>query len=524
MKPIRVFEVLARRRFLLAAIVFVLVLGAGIGLGGSILHTTKKAQALSYNADSLILGSNDVMYIGAGGYVSQKFYYDQGMPTDSAKQLPAAANPPADGVYTASNISLLSSGSCPGKHHGDSGGAYQNCAYITGNGSGMIIKFNKSIQIDGTIYIGDRVVLEAPTITINSTARIYADGQAGHLAFGDGCGVGGIGGISGGNGGSNTEGNAAEHDAINCPDDQNGQPGAQNLAALNSSAANYFNVNSQPIVGGSSGASSNPIDGVRSGIAGAAGGLGIGAGGPSGAIGASGSKDKASSGGGGGGFGLVVHATTNLNIQTGALITAAGGNSLLNSSDTTNGSDATPQETGHGYIASGGFGAPGGGGVIIIDTPNISFSNSAGSAVAPDYSSNVFSVKAGEFDYSVNLSLPLTPGKAADGKLILNIGNGTVSVKKTVTNVTAGTDRPNYVFRSGDSVKITLEVSNLMIGQPVTIKDEVFSDGKNFPLVDSGSISDKPYGQLSGGQIVWIFAADKINATSKILTYTMTVK
>ncbi|MCX6810682.1 MAG: hypothetical protein NTY30_03055 [Candidatus Berkelbacteria bacterium] len=177
MKPIKVFKVLARRRIIIVCLVFVLVLGIGIGLGANLLQKAKKAKAVTFlaNSDSLVIPENSIVYIGAGGYISQKFYTQTAESYNPAHFISSAGlTMPADRIWQ-TNYNGCSSVPTPTVWADTS---YSNgCYSFISDGAGMILKYNKSIDIYGTVVIGDRVVFDAPNITLHSGSKIFANGQ-----------------------------------------------------------------------------------------------------------------------------------------------------------------------------------------------------------------------------------------------------------------------------------------------------------------------------------------------------------
>ncbi|PIR27124.1 hypothetical protein COV40_02545, partial [Candidatus Berkelbacteria bacterium CG11_big_fil_rev_8_21_14_0_20_42_15] len=87
-------------------------------------------------------------------------------------------------------------------------------------------------------------------------------------------------------------------------------------------------------------------------------------------------------------------------------------------------------------------------------------------------------------------------------------------------SITRGDGLPLYSFKPNDVIIVTLQLSNLTIGQPVDIKDEIFTDGivANNPIVSN--ISDG--GTLDGSYVHW--NAFVPTATTATLSYGLTIK
>lgn len=498
-------------------------------------RNSKVARAWVNTPDNLTVAENDMLYIGPGGYVAQRMWSQDGQPLDIGKiaSFQPTDSAPAGHVYTASNVMDLRVAEpgnlalgCPDKYFQ---ATYTGqCMAIKGDGSGMIVRYNGTITISGTVFVTDRVVLEAPNIIITRTAKIIASGQDGHLGYGDSCGAGGIGGTIGGTSSSNNialGGTYGGRKYVSCQGNINGNQGYQSsfqatgLKNINNDVENYFMMPTDYLIyGGTGGQSSDPIDGGAIGSLGTSGLIGVGGAGSSGATGATSDKDHGSSGGGGGGFGIVFKATEKMEVSVDAYITAKGG-------DSTVATDGTNQYPGHGHVATGGFGGPGGGGVIVLDASSIDFTNSVCRRLgwwdpchteyieptAANY--EIFDVQAGEFNINLNeTNIRKAPGHAYDGKLVIfpELGKN-VSVKKSLSKINR-TGSP-YSVQPGDIIEVTLEVSNLIPGQAVTVKDEIFNDaGTNYgtfrSCIDSCS--------HSGLEVSWNLSP---TTNTKTLTY-----
>lgn len=503
----------------------------------------KIARAWANTPDNLTVAEDDMLYIGPGGYIAQRMWSQDGQPLDIPKiaSFPATSSAPSGHVYTSANVMNLKvaePGStalgCPDRYLMPGTTYTGQCMAIKGDGSGMIVRYNDTITISGTVFIADRVVLEAPNIIITRTAHIIASGQDGHLGFGDSCGVGGIGGTTGGTSSNNTIGPATSpgddpghHRYVSCNGNVDGiqgyqsSPQAPELRPLNNDLYSYFTMPTDyPIYGGHGAQSSDPIDGGHHGVDGISAMIGVGGSGASGATGATNSKDHGSSGGGGGGFGVVFKATRNILVDDSAYITAAGGNSVVST-------DGTSQYPGHGHTATGGFGGPGGGGVIVIDAASVDFQHSTCRGpfydpcryvsvreTAPNY--EIFNVSAGNFEINLNeTNIRRSPGEAYDGKLIIlpDLGKN-VSIKKSLSKVSG--DGSPYSVQPGDVIEVTLDVSNLLPGQAVQIKDEFFNDaGTNYASFQSCTDSCSS----SGVDVTW-----NLNPTSTTKTLKYVVR
>lgn len=542
MSPIRVFDVIYRRRMVFIGTAIGLIIIASVVLSANFFGNSKKAKAVGFEASTskLVVPQDEIIYIGSSGYVSQRFYSKEAEPINSAHQLSQTGSP-ADHIYNTQVASV----NCPDASVWGASFASGKCRSIVGDGTGMILKFIQEIDIYGTVVIGDRVAFDSPNITIHSTGKIFANGQDNQLGWHDDCGAGGAGGINGGAttwinpANPNELGISLEGDHIyTCGEigpfpngsteagDTSTQTSPEsrriwskyNIFALDVAVASYFkDIAGYAIAGGNGAKSGPPLDNPTHGNEGlgATAVIGVGGGGGSGPAGDIRDDDTGSSGGGGGGFG-VAFKTQSLKVDVSAEVNATGGDSLINLIE----KQLTPL-SGAGELAGGGFGGPGGGGVIIISAPEINFSdeNHPGSQVSPNY--EIFDAKAGIFlpqNDSFN-STVFAPAKASDGKVIVYSGGG-VSVKKTVINVTAGSSgRPNYVFRAGDTVQVTLDIANLTIGQAATVSDDIFYDGRNMPTVNPALISNS--GKVAGTQVVWIIANPR--TTKMKLTYTMVI-
>lgn len=539
MKPIRIFDVLARRRLLIAGVAIALIIAASVSF--ALFQRTKKAQAVEFvaTADSLVVPENSILYIGTWGYVSQRFFSKEAEPYNASHFIVSngAIIPPYRVWQT--NWSF---GPCPDPAVWGDISYSKLCRLFISDGAGMILKYNRSIDIYGTVVIGDRVVFDAPNITLHPGSKIFANGQDGQLGFGDHCGAAGVGGQNGGVN-TTTTNLVGEHpgDApagefiLPCNANMDGVGpvnqyfvvgGLLNaLQAISDPVEQYFIINGTTINGGDGQPGGHAIQGGAHYGGSGVGTIGAGGGGGSGASGSTSGDDHGNSGGAAGGFGLVFKSAS-LNIYDSAKVNASGGNTIIST-------QGNPQTPGHGRNATGGFGGVGGGGVIIINSLSVNFfaaGTSTPTAVPANYS--LFNIDAGKFEPSAQFpqfDFRFAPGyqadsggyffKPSDGKLILNIGNGIASVKKTVTNLGSGDGqlRPNYVFRAGDTVQVKLDVTNLVIGQPVEIRDEIFSDAVNTATV---SIPIADGGVIDGSSVVWSFTA---NTNVKTLTYTMKV-
>lgn len=526
-------KIRSRRVVFLYTLIGILVLSLAV-VGFLLTRNNKTARAWENTQDKLVVGVNDVLYIGPGGYTSQRMWSSYGEPNRPERQL-STATAPAGNVYVHDRVAGMS---CPTRYL--DGGSFVSCHALVGDGSGMIVRYDQSIEIAGTVFITDRVILEAPNITITGTAKIIASGQNGSLGFGDNCGFGGIGGMIGGTSSSNNidaysipGDSGTDKRYADCNGEVNGQPGYQspNIKELASGLRQYFVVNNEQLYGGHGGQSSDPFDGSNHGTVGSYSLLGLGGAGASGATGVSGSLDHGSSGGSGGGFGLVFKVSGNFIIDTGATITASGGDTTANGSDQeVPNVSISPQDTGHRHLVTGGFGGPGGGGVIIIDSANTKFIDSSGKEIAQNYA--VFNVSAGKFDYPANRLVDITPGVAEDGKLIIlsEIGKN-VSIKKSLQKI-KGIGNSPYSVQLGDVLQVTLDISNLVPNQNVTITDELFTDaGTNSAIFAGGCIPDPNvihnvdpnilFCQLDNGKVTWEI---KPTGTTTVLQYNIEIK
>lgn len=515
-------KIRSRKSVLFYSVVIVLVLVLAL-VAFLLTRNSKIARAWVNTPDNLTVAEDDMLYIGPGGYIAQRMWSQDGQPLDIGKisSFQTADSAPAGHVYTSSNVINLKVAEpgnialgCPDRYFQPGSTYTGQCMALRSDGTGMIVRYNDTIIISGTVFVTDRVVLEAPNIIITHTARIIASGQDGHLGFGDSCGVGGIGGMIGGTSSSNTIGPAVSpgddpghHQYVSCQGNKAGNEGYQNsvqapgIKALSDDVAKYFTMpTNYPIYGGVGGDSSEPIDGAANYGFGTAAMIGVGGAGASGATGATLSKDHGSSGGGGGGFGIVFKASQNLEVDESAYITAAGGNSTVSS-------DGNSQYPGHGHVATGGFGGPGGGGVIVVDAANVDFKRTTCRGfprvscitreTAPNY--EIFNVSAGRFLVYQDQTARQAPALAYDGKLIIlpDLGKN-VSIKKSLNKVN-GSGSP-YSVQLGDVIEVTLDVSNLIPGQAVVIKDEFFNDaGTNFASFQSCTDSCIS----SGADVTW---------------------
>jgi hypothetical protein len=465
-----------RRIFTVLTLLFLIIFSALFVT--SKYYNTKTKAAATFTADEMILGPNDVMYIGAQGYTSQRFYSDIGMPANSTPEfnlgsstLPAGHNH----VFNNTNVTTLSQSLCPTRRDGSSA-PFETCAYIVGDGTGMIIRFNQKIQIDGQLYIGDRVVLEAPEIIIGDTGKIYANGQDGSLGYGDLCGPGGIGGSIGGSSQygapelipTHSANDGLGHTLLYCSPGVAGAEGRQIIGSLFADVASQFTIDGIAAIGGAAGYNSGPLNGspgvTYTGVTSA---VGVGGGGPSGPTGSTSGEgeaggDHGSSGGGGGGFGVVLKASNSLTVSTSSVITAKGGNSPV-SDETAAARGGSPQYPGHSQLASGGYGGPGGGGVIIVDSGNIHFTI-GGQTAMPNYT--IFNVMPGIFNNVSELDTHKFPGTASAGTFaIRQAGFSKISKQVSPLNVNPG---------GQVTVTLTIPVSQ---GGTFNVEDEVLNDG-----------------------------------------------
>lgn len=520
--------------FFYSVIGLLIILVATVGF--LLTRNNKTARAWENTPAKLVVGENDVLYIGPGGYTSQRMWSSYGQPNIPERQISSVATAPAGNIYASTNVTGIN---CPTRYL--DGGSFVNCNALVGDGSGMIVKYDQSIEIAGTVFITDRVVLEAPNITIIGTGKIIASGQDGSLGYGDICGYGGIGGLIGGTSSANDISfdkalwpDEAQNELLpelrgkywaKCDEDASGNQGYQNpgLKDISSSVRPYFSIGqSDDVYGGAGGQGGQAQLGSKTSPAGVGGLLGLGGAGSSGATGTSGGDDHGSAGGGGGGFGIVFKALNSLNVSTSAIITVSGGKALNNYYDDAYPSEVSPQDTGHQNNPTGGFGGPGGGGVIIIDSGSTKFIDNAGVERAPDYS--VFNIRAGTFDLLTNTTKELLypPKTAEDGKLIIlsEIGKN-VSIKKSLRKI-SGTGSP-YSVQPGDILEVTLDVSNLTPNQSVTITDEMFNDaGMSNSVFVAGSCQPVLLPCVSSGKdIKWTASP---NSTFTTLKYQVEIK
>lgn len=494
-------------------------------------RNNKTARAFVNTRNVLDVGANDLLYIGPGGYMSQRMWSQDGQPIDIDKQIRQTYSAGAGNVYGSGNVINLKQAQpgdtavgCPPNYLGS--GKFSSCMAIVGDGTGMIIRYDQEIIIRGTVYIADRVVLEAPYIKLAASARVIASGQDGHLGYGDWCGAGGIGGTLGGTSSNNILSLIGTKDGrgyVTCAKETRGTTAYQMpyIRPLSSSVADYFTVNGQVVRGGEGGYSGGSIQGGIKGRDGTWGEIGVGGGGASGATGSTQGDDHGSSGGAGGGFGIVFK-TNRLSVVSGARVTVAGGNTTVSS-------DGNAQYPGHGHNATGGFGGPGGGGVVVIDAESVDFFRLYTSGwivrddypAAPDYS-HVFDVSGGVFNVDYNQEkLSLEGGVPTDGKrgalvIVSEIGKN-VSIRKSLQKI-IGSGSP-YSVQPGDVIEVTLEVSNLVVGQAVTIRDEMFNDaGVNLSTFRFCSDDCIP---PSGTEITWNLNP---TSTSETLTYQIEIR
>ena len=106
-------------------------------------------------------------------------------------------------------------------------------------------------------------------------------------------------------------------------------------------------------------------------------------------------------------------------------------------------------------------------------------------------------------------------GGGGGGRIYIEAIQTQVSILKSITR---GDGLPLYSFKPNDVVAVILQVSNLTVGQAVDIKDEIFTDGINNPIVSN--ISDG--GTLDGSYVHW--NAFVPTATTATLSYGLTIK
>jgi hypothetical protein len=488
--PVISTRIQRRRLFTAVSLVFLLFFSALL-ISSKYYNTSTKA--FSADTTQLVVNSDEMLYLGSSqnsgriwGSVAEP-YTAAGVAV--AISPPATYTYPTDSIYTNQYFNIaastfgshFSSTGCPTKFNQkaqlipstspernqtlDYSNPYSGmtCYAMISHGDGMILRYSQKITINGTLFLGDRVVLEAPEIIIGPTAKIFGNGQDGQLGYGDDCGAGGIGASQGGtnsSGGISLPGDSKPAMAFwSCSSPQPGVQGSYSLITgsvfQTKAIASYFNVNGQYTQGGAGadGTYNSSLSKIGGGKL--SGDIGVGGSGGSGATSSSTSVDHGSSGGGGGGFGLVFHASKTLDVSNQAIVTVAGGNS--NSID---GSAQWPYL--HAKLAEGGFGGPGGGGVIIIDTPNIIF---GGGTEVPNY--NVFNVQGGDFYHEQNLQYKMVqiPEQASPGALIVKSA-GYSKIAKTVS--------PENV-NPGQVVTVTLTIP--VASGSYSVVDEFLNDG-----------------------------------------------
>jgi len=109
-------------------------------------------------------------------------------------------------------------------------------------------------------------------------------------------------------------------------------------------------------------------------------------------------------------------------------------------------------------------------------------------------------------------------GGGGGGRIYIEAIQTQVSMVSILKSITRGDGLPLYSFKPNDVVAVILQVSNLTVGQAVDIKDEIFTDGINNPIVSN--ISDG--GTLDGSYVHW--NAFVPTATTATLSYGLTIK
>lgn len=371
------------------------------------------------------------------------------------KRFDKPASVPADGVYTKSNLVNIKD------YTGSNADGYTNkwtgcphksgqtepsvCYAIISDGSGIIVNFPIQIKINGTVVIGDRVVLQSESIQLGPSARILGNGQKGGPGIGDSNGFGGAGGVTGGTAWFASSTCARE---TNFPQKQlslevtaQKDPPPPDVPFNQSVKDEFVNGLGQYVFGGAPEKMCSNYK-LKNDIG--AGGAGYG--GETGLTGRG--RDHASSGGGGGGYGIVFKTTGTSNgafhAYSGAFVDFRGGDS-------------------NSTRAGGKIGPAGGGGVIIIKS-------SSYSTRTIDNISSFYNVSGGKLGTKV-------VGNTGRFLLMNLMTVSPVTIKKEIKDNT--NTSPKYEVQKGDEVWINLSVTNFFVGQETSIEDSLLVSGDN---------------------------------------------
>ena len=201
---------------------FALVLVALTLVSMLIYKNPATTRAFNFDASSLTVATDDVLYIGAGGLQSERVWGDTALYTDTNSlsradtnidddyTLPIRPTPPTNSEYGPGDMADMvypETGGCPlinintntlNEYRGGQpiAGA---CKSIITDGGGAIIRVSGDITINGKVFLGDRVVLIANRIILGPNAMIIGSGQKGGSSAGhDNSAFGGIGAHNGG--------------------------------------------------------------------------------------------------------------------------------------------------------------------------------------------------------------------------------------------------------------------------------------------------------------------------------------
>ncbi|MCL5410318.1 MAG: hypothetical protein M1324_00480 [Patescibacteria group bacterium] len=505
MAKISISNVLAKKRRIRILTVFAaLILIAALG---SILIAKNPwgAKAIlmsSSNADTLYVGTSDMLYIGTGdipsggdpvitsptnftgghsggGDLSKSVWsrhsyrmwsstapiWSSASETDSnTKRLNKPSSHPADGIYGISNLVSINSYAgkwtgCPNNPSITYDNAVTDCRAIISDGTGMRIKFNQKIYIDGLVYIADRVVLDAPEIELGPNARIIGSGQNGANGSGDSNGYGGVGGTSGliaayaedGSGGWDWFSPYLDGPFFNT---------SATDQLISSIRTEFLNSTNNPILGGNSGTNSSAQYGYPSSYIS---NIGLGGGGRAGITGnTGGGDDHASSGGGGGGYGIVLKADTTLKVSSTAIADFRGGE-------------------GGAVGGGGGLGGGGGGGVIVVRSKNIDGDFKDNFIISGGRSYDGASVNGADGVFQILPVSTVSPVEASIKKTLEPYQRGA-----SCTAANRATCFNPYALQVGDIIKVVLDVYNAPVGNWNLTDEYLKVPGGNYKCSTNG--------------------------------------
>lgn len=457
----------------------------------------KETKALTLNASTLTVNNGDVLYIGKHGLQSERPWRDT-LPTNDTIQSRSSASgtgygtayrltkppgyPSATGdVYGPDHMVNMNypTAPCPTTTWADNTTTTYtgDCKAILTDGAGAIIEVSDTININGVVFLGDRVVLKAKTINIGPNGKIIGSGQnAGDRTVWDQDNplLGGIGGRNGGQAKKESEGRIYENPPgifLYDPNDYNYYyPLVDTGTAV--SQTFFLSRSGLPINGGTGGNGGRHDRYNEFGIP-AINGIAVGGGGGSGGSnGTTNSNGQGAGGGGGGGYGLCLY---------GQIVSLSPGSNLIFKGG--NGSEGG---------STGGGGGGGGGGVIVVraaefsDYATINISGgSGGSATQGDAGE---AGEAGVYEFIDLSPQPITIKKTLDS--IYRVGAGDNNDGDTDLN-----DNFNpYALQVGDKIKVGLAVSGYLPGL-LTIEDERLTVKYSNPAVYCEYISGSDIGE-----------------------------